>query len=61
MRCLTTTAIPSEGRDLFDELSPGDRVEVDHLVTVGLDSWMTKTFPLGIFKDKEAASANKTE
>ncbi len=39
----TTTAIPNEGRELFDELSPGDRVEVDHSVTVGRDSWMTKT------------------
>jgi 2-oxoglutarate ferredoxin oxidoreductase subunit beta len=26
-----------------------------------IDSWMVKTFPLGVFKDKEAASANKTE
>jgi 2-oxoglutarate/2-oxoacid ferredoxin oxidoreductase subunit beta len=24
-----------------------------------IDSWMVKTFPLGVFKDKEAASANK--
>jgi hypothetical protein len=28
---------------LFDELTPGDRVEVDHLVTVGPRNWTTKT------------------
>ena len=33
-----TTAIPNKGRELFDELVPGDRVEVSHLVTVGLAS-----------------------
>ncbi len=38
-----TTSIPNEGRDLFDELVPGDRVEVDHLVTVGARKWKTKT------------------
>jgi hypothetical protein len=27
----------------FDELSPGDQVEVEHLVTVGLKSWTTKS------------------
>jgi hypothetical protein len=27
----------------FDELKPGDRVEVDHLVTVGQESWTTTT------------------
>ena len=26
------TAIPNEGRELFDELTPGDRVEVDHML-----------------------------
>jgi len=30
-------------RDLFQELQPGDRVEVEHTVTVGLKSWPTKT------------------
>jgi len=30
-------------RDLFQELEPGDRVEVEHTVTVGLESWPTKT------------------
>jgi hypothetical protein len=38
-----TTAIPNEGRELFDELVPGDRVEVSHLVTVGVREWTTKT------------------
>ncbi|NUQ77843.1 MAG: hypothetical protein HUU21_30270 [Polyangiaceae bacterium] len=27
----------------FDELKPGDRVEVEHTVTVGMRSWTTKT------------------
>lgn len=27
----------------FDELSPGDRVEVEHLVSVGTRSWTTRT------------------
>ena len=29
-------------RELFDELKPGDRIEVDHTVTVGQESWPTK-------------------
>ena len=36
------SAIPNEGRELLDELTPGDRVEVDHFVTVGLRKWKTK-------------------
>jgi hypothetical protein len=32
-----------ETRSLFQRLNPGDRVEVEHLVTVGLESWSTKT------------------
>lgn len=27
----------------FEELAPGDRIEVEHLVTVGQKSWTTKT------------------
>jgi hypothetical protein len=27
----------------FDELKAGDRVEVEHIVTVGQESWTTKT------------------
>jgi hypothetical protein len=27
----------------FDQLKPGDRIEVEHLVTVGQKSWPTKT------------------
>lgn len=27
----------------FEELKPGDRVEVEHRVTVGSQSWTTKT------------------
>ncbi|MGD0898414.1 MAG: hypothetical protein ABR915_11300 [Thermoguttaceae bacterium] len=30
-------------QDLFHELSPGDRIEVEHLVTVGPRTWTTKT------------------
>ncbi len=30
-------------RELFDELKPGDRIEVEHTVTVGPDHWTTKT------------------
>ena len=30
-------------RELFDELRPGDRIEVEHVVTVGQQSWTTKT------------------
>ena len=29
--------------ELFDELKPGDRIEVGHTVTVGQKSWPTKT------------------
>ena len=29
--------------ELFDELKPGDRIEVEHTVTVGQKSWTTKT------------------
>ena len=36
------TAPPNEGRELFDELIPGDRLEVEHLVTVGLRTWSVK-------------------
>jgi hypothetical protein len=27
----------------FDELKPGDRVEVEHKVTVGMKTWTTRT------------------
>lgn len=27
----------------FDQLKPGDRIEVEHVVTVGQKSWTTKT------------------
>ena len=30
-------------RDLFDALKAGDRIEVEHRVTVGPRSWTTKT------------------
>ena len=33
----------SEIRAQFDELKVGDRVEVEHVVTVGQKSWTTKT------------------
>jgi hypothetical protein len=30
-------------QELFDELKPGDRIEVEHTVTVGQESWPAKT------------------
>ncbi len=30
-------------RELFDELQPGDRIEVEQTVTVGQESWNAKT------------------
>ena len=30
-------------RELFDELKPGDRIKVEHTVTVGQESWNAKT------------------
>jgi hypothetical protein len=30
-------------RDLFRNLRPGDRVEVEHLVTIGPRAWTTQT------------------
>jgi hypothetical protein len=30
-------------REIFDELKPGDRIEVEHTVTVGQKSWTTTT------------------
>ena len=32
-----------ESRRLFAELSPGDRIEVEHRVTIGPETWTTKT------------------
>jgi len=37
------TAQAATARDLFKELKPGDRIEVEHTVTVGLRSWPTRT------------------
>ena len=39
------TMSTSEGKSLtrFDELKPGDRIEVEHRVTVGAKSWPAKT------------------
>jgi hypothetical protein len=34
---------PHQRRTLFDELTPGDRIEVVHDVTVGQREWETKT------------------
>lgn len=41
----TTVTSPErerETRQLFEDLKPGDRVEVEHTVTVGLKQWTTK-------------------
>jgi hypothetical protein len=37
------TTSQSQVRAQFDELKAGDRVEVEHLVTVGQQSWPAKT------------------
>jgi hypothetical protein len=37
------TSMLSQSRALFDELKPGERVEIDHLVTVGPSHWHTQT------------------
>ena len=37
------TTAGSAARELFAELKPGDRIEVEHLVTVGVKSWPTQT------------------
>jgi hypothetical protein len=34
---------PSESRELFGQLQPGDRVEVEHRVTVGRRQWTART------------------
>ena len=34
---------PITSRALFEQLKAGDRIEVEHLVTVGQKSWMAKT------------------
>jgi len=36
-------ASPVEAIVHFDELKPGDRVEVEHVVTVGARQWTTRT------------------
>jgi len=36
-------ASPSEVEVQFDELRPGDRIVVEHRVTVGVRTWTTKT------------------
>ncbi len=33
----------SESLKRFDQLKPGDRIEVDHTVTVGLKNWSART------------------
>ena len=46
MPTTTTTdrsAKASDVRALFDELKPGDRIEVEHTVTVGRRNWPAKT------------------
>jgi hypothetical protein len=37
------TATTEDSRELFGKLRPGDRVEVEHLVTVGPKQWTTTT------------------
>jgi hypothetical protein len=37
------TTSRSEARTRFDQLEPGDQIEVDHTVTVGIKSWIATT------------------
>jgi hypothetical protein len=37
------TTAGNTAREIFAELKPGDRVEVEHVVTVGMQNWPTKT------------------
>jgi ribosomal protein L19 len=41
-----------ETRELFQQLRPGDRVEVEHQVTVGRRSWTTKTTGVLVATDR---------
>jgi 2-oxoglutarate ferredoxin oxidoreductase subunit beta len=53
--------IDGRGFSLIEVLSPCPtywRLPPAKAMTA-IDEWMVKTFPLGVFKDKEAASANK--
>ena len=46
MSTMSTTvrsATDNEIRAFFDELKPGDRIEVEHTVTVGRRNWPAKT------------------
>ena len=38
MVCSDTTT-----RSLFDELAPGERIEIEHTITAGRESWTTRT------------------
>jgi hypothetical protein len=40
---VTTPARAGQMRELFEQLKPGDRVEVVHTITVGLRTWTTTT------------------
>ena len=37
------TTAGSNAREIFAELKPGDRIEVEHVVTVGIQNWPTQT------------------
>jgi len=41
-----------DAREVFRQLQPGDRVEVEHLVTVGLTSWPAKTVGTVVSKER---------
>ena len=41
--CQAMTTGHSQNETQFDELKVGDRVEIEHIVTVGQKSWTTKT------------------
>jgi len=39
----TSPRLQQETRQTFEALKPGDRIEVSHVVTIGPQSWTTKT------------------
>jgi hypothetical protein len=43
MPTITTPQRDRQQRELFAQLKPGDRVEVEHTVTVGPRQWTTRT------------------
>lgn len=43
---------PADTRPLFDTLQPDDKIEVEHIVKVGLKSWTTLTRGTVVMTDR---------